>query len=139
MPCLSEHKWCGAIGMLKAGMRVLALPDILIAICQLYSASRDRYQATGTVNDQRRSSQPRIMTGVKTATYVDCVSTIFTSTISVQAGYCQCQTSGRAPWVRTSDGGNGNHSVSLPIILIKIKVDQMLPSSYINSLLVSIS
>ena len=29
-----------------------------------------------------------------------------------------------------SDGGNGNHSVSLPIILIKIKVDQMLPSSY---------
>ena len=39
---------------------------------------------------------------------------------------------------RTSDGGNGNHSLSLPIILIKIKVDQMLPSSYISSLLVSI-
>ena len=39
---------------------------------------------------------------------------------------------------RTSDGGNGNHSVSLPIILIEIKVDQMLPSSYISSLLVSI-
>ena len=39
---------------------------------------------------------------------------------------------------RTSDGGNGNHSVSRPIILIKIKVDQMLPSSYISSLLVSI-
>ena len=41
-------------------------------------------------------------------------------------------------WERTSDGGNGNHSVSLPIILIKIKVDQMLPSSYISSLFVSI-
>ena len=40
--------------------------------------------------------------------------------------------------IGTSDGGNGNHSVSLPIILIKIKVDQMLPSSYISSLLVSI-
>ena len=40
--------------------------------------------------------------------------------------------------LRTSDGGNGNHSVSLPIILIKIKVDKMLPSSYISSLLVSI-
>ena len=40
--------------------------------------------------------------------------------------------------LRTSDGGNGNHSVSLPIILIKIKVNQMLPSSYISSLLVSI-
>ena len=37
-----------------------------------------------------------------------------------------------------SDSGNGNHSVSLPIVLIKIKVDQMLPSSYISSLLVSI-
>ena len=34
----------------------------------------------------------------------------------------------------TSDGGNGNHSVSLPIILIKIKVDQMHPSSYVRSL-----
>ena len=40
--------------------------------------------------------------------------------------------------LRTSDGGNGNHSVSLPIILIKIKVDQKLPSSYVSSLLVSI-
>ena len=40
--------------------------------------------------------------------------------------------------IRTSDGGNGNPSVSLPIILIKVKVDQMLPSSYIGSMLVSI-
>ena len=37
---------------------------------------------------------------------------------------------------RTSDGGNGNHIVSLPIILIKIKVDQLLSSSFISSLLV---
>ena len=35
-----------------------------------------------------------------------------------------------------SDGGNGNRSEWLPIILIKINVDQMLPSSYISSLLV---
>ena len=35
---------------------------------------------------------------------------------------------------RTSDGGNGNHSVSLPIILIKYKVDQKFPSSYISVL-----
>ena len=27
---------------------------------------------------------------------------------------------------KISDGGNGNHSASLPIILIKIAVDQML-------------
>ena len=31
--------------------------------------------------------------------YVDCVSTIFTSTISVLAGYCQCQGNSRAPRV----------------------------------------
>ena len=48
--------------------------------------------------------------------------------------------SGR-PWptaTRTSDGGNGNHSVSLPIILLENKVDQMVPTRYISSLLVSI-
>ena len=39
---------------------------------------------------------------------------------------------------RTSDGGNGKYSVSLPLILIQMNVDQMLPSSYISSLLVSI-
>ena len=42
---------------------------------------------------------------------------------------------GSNPYERTSDGGNGNHSVSLPIILMKIKVYQMLPYSYIRSLL----
>ena len=40
--------------------------------------------------------------------------------------------------IRTSDGGNGNHSVSLPIFLITIIVDQMLSASHISSLLVSI-
>ena len=40
---------------------------------------------------------------------------------------------------RTSDNGNGNHSVWLPIILIKIKVDQMLPLSYISMILHLIS
>ena len=39
---------------------------------------------------------------------------------------------------RTSDGGNVNHSVLVPIILVEIKVYQMLPSSYISSLLVPI-
>ena len=32
---------------------------------------------------------------------------------------------------------NGNHNISLPIIFEKYKGDQMLPSSYISSLLVS--
>ena len=40
---------------------------------------------------------------------------------------------------RTSDSDNGNHSVSLPIILIiLIKINKVLPFSYRNSLLVSI-
>ena len=39
---------------------------------------------------------------------------------------------------RTSEGENGNDSVSLPIILIKNEVHQKLPSSYISPLLVSI-
>ena len=34
---------------------------------------------------------------------------------------------------RTSDGGNGNHNVSLPIILIKVKIDQN-ASIFINKL-----
>ena len=37
MPRLSEHERPGAIGMLKAGMRVSRSPDIIIAINQLYS------------------------------------------------------------------------------------------------------
>ena len=60
---------------------------------------RDRYKATGIVKDRRRSGQPRMVTDVKTATYVDCISTIFTATIFVPAGYCQCQTNRRAPWL----------------------------------------
>ena len=40
--------------------------------------------------------------------------------------------------IRTPDGDNWNHGVSLPIILIRIKANEMLPSSYISWLLVSI-
>ena len=39
---------------------------------------RGRYQAIGTIEDRRRSGQPRMATDVKTASYVDCISTIFT-------------------------------------------------------------
>ena len=40
--------------------------------------------------------------------------------------------------LHSSDSGNGNRSVSLTLIWLKFKVNQMLPSSYISSLLVSI-
>ena len=56
----------------------------------------------------------------------------------MSAGSCFVEATSYLLATRTSDGGNGNHSVSLPIILIKIKVDQMLPSSHISSLLISI-
>ena len=63
-----------------------------LAIRQLYSASlRDRYQATGTVKDRRRSGQPGMATGVKMAIYVDCVLMI-----SILAGYYQSKTYSRA-------------------------------------------
>ena len=39
---------------------------------------------------------------------------------------------------RTSDGGNRSHNVSLPIILIKTKVGQILQYSCISLLLVPI-
>ena len=39
---------------------------------------------------------------------------------------------------RSSDGGNGSHNVSLPIILKKKKVNQMSSSSYISVMLVYI-
>ena len=39
MPHLSEHERSSAIGMLKARVCVLASPDIIIVIRQLYSTS----------------------------------------------------------------------------------------------------
>ena len=57
--------------------------------------------------------------------------------VSVCSEQAHCCSFLKALVLRTSDGGNGNHSVSLPIILIKIEVNQMLPSSYISSVLVS--
>ena len=98
MPVCLNMNYLAQLERNSMGCVFLALPYIIIAICQLYSASEvvtRYYQA----KDLRRSCQPRMVTGVKTATYVDCVSTIFMSTISILAGYCQCQTNRRAPRV----------------------------------------
>ena len=78
--------------MLKAGMRVSGVDRYNNCHLSTKDRLRDRYQATGTVKDRHRSGQPRMATGVQTETYVDRVLTIFTSTISVPVGYCQCQT-----------------------------------------------
>ena len=65
MPRLSEHEWSGAIGMLKAGVRVFDVARYHSYHPSSMQRLRDRYPATGTVNDRHRSGQPRMATGVK--------------------------------------------------------------------------
>ena len=65
MPRLSEHEQSGAIGMLKAGVRVSDVVRYHYCHPSSIHRLRDRYQATGTVQDRRRSGQPRIATSVK--------------------------------------------------------------------------
>ena len=49
MPGLSEHERSGAIGMLKAGMRVSAIARYHNCNPSTTQGLRDRYKATGTV------------------------------------------------------------------------------------------
>ena len=65
MPRLYEHKQSGTIGMLQAGVRVS--DDARYHYCHPSTIQRlrHRFQATGTFKDRRRSSQPRMATGVK--------------------------------------------------------------------------
>ena len=65
MPRLSEHERSGAIGMLKSGVRVSDVARYHNCHPSTIQCLRDRYQATGTVKDRRRSGQPRMATGVK--------------------------------------------------------------------------
>ena len=65
MPRLSEHERAGPIGMLKAGVRVFDVARYQNGHPSTIQSLRDRYQAIGTVKDQRRSGQPRMATGVK--------------------------------------------------------------------------
>ena len=65
MPRFSEHKKSGAIGMLKACVRVSDVARYHFCHPSTIQRLRDRYQATGTVKDRHRSSQPRMATGVK--------------------------------------------------------------------------
>ena len=65
MPRLSEHERSGAIGMLKAGVRVSDVARYHNCHPSTIQRLRDRYQATGTVKDRLGSGQPRMATGVK--------------------------------------------------------------------------
>ena len=65
MPRLYEHERSGAIGILKAGVRVSDVARYHNCHPSNIQRLRDRYKATGTVKDRRRSGQPRMATGVK--------------------------------------------------------------------------
>ena len=51
--------------MLRAGVRVFGVARYHNCHRSTIQCLRDRYQATGTVKDQRRSGQSRMATGVK--------------------------------------------------------------------------
>ena len=51
--------------MLKAGVRVSDVARYHFCHPSTIQRLRDRYQATGTVKDRRRSSQPKMATGFK--------------------------------------------------------------------------
>ena len=65
MPRLFEHEKFGAIGMLKAGVRVSDVARYHYCHPSTIQCLRDRYKATGTVKDRRRSSQSRMATSFK--------------------------------------------------------------------------
>ena len=62
---VSEHEPSGAIGILKAEMRVSDVAQYHNCHASTTQRLRDRYPATGTVKDRRRSGQPIMATSVK--------------------------------------------------------------------------
>ena len=65
MPRLSKRERPGAIGMLKAGVRVSGVARYHYCHPSTIQRLKDRYQVTGTVKDRRRSGQPRRATAIK--------------------------------------------------------------------------
>ena len=73
---LSEHERPGAIGMLKAGVRVSGVARYYNCRPSAIQHLRDCYQATRTVKTRHRSGQLRMATDIKPATNVDYISDI---------------------------------------------------------------
>ena len=71
MPRLIEHELSGAIGMLKAGVRVSGAARYYNCHPSTIQHLRDCYQATKAVKGRHRPGQLRMATDIKTATYVD--------------------------------------------------------------------
>ena len=71
------HELPGAIGMLKAVVRVSGVTRYHNCHPAAIQHLRDCYQATMTVKGQHRPGQLRMATDIKTATNVDCMDDIF--------------------------------------------------------------
>ena len=74
MPRLPEHERSVAIGMLQAGTRVSDVARHFNCHPSTIQRLRDRYQATGTVKDRRRSGQPRLTTRRQDGTLRRCIN-----------------------------------------------------------------
>ena len=77
VPRLSEHERPGAIGMLKAGVRVSVIARYYNCHPSAIQHIRDCYQATRTVKGRQRPDQLRMATDIKTATNVDYIDDIY--------------------------------------------------------------
>ena len=85
VPRLSEHERPGAIGMLKAVVRVSGAARYYNCQTSAIQHLRDCYQATRTVKGRHRPSQPRMSTDIKTATNVDYIDDIYI--VDIRSGW----------------------------------------------------
>ena len=76
MPRLSEHERPGAIGMVKACVRISGVTRYYNCHPSAIHHIRDCYQATRTVKGRHRPGQLRMANDVKTATNVDYIDDI---------------------------------------------------------------
>ena len=77
VPRVSEHERPGAIGMLKAWVRVSGVARYYNCHPSAIQHLRDCYQATRTVKGRHRPDQLRMATDIKTATNVDYIDDIY--------------------------------------------------------------
>ena len=87
-----------SVGMLKTGVHVSGIARYYNCHPSAIQHLRDCNQATRTVKGRHRHGQLRMATNIRRQLTL-IISTIFTSTISVPAGYQHCQTNSWAPRV----------------------------------------
>ena len=77
VPRLSEHERSGAIGILKAGVRVSGVARYYNCNPSAKRDLRDCYQTTRTVKGRHRPGQLKMVTAIKTATDFDYIDDIY--------------------------------------------------------------